>query len=300
MKKRFISKKSKQIRMKTIFLLGILAISFAVSLSFFASFFSKEKFLHFLLANNLFTETSVSTNIFDFLLEYTIGTTEEDDDYYDGSASKQEYTPDPNPEENKEDPLIYLYNTHQGEEYNGGVLSEYNVIPTVMLAAYRLREQLNNYGLNTIVETNNISEILRSNGWNYNSSYSASKILMTNALEENPTLKYFIDVHRDALPYESSILTYEGKTYAKVLLVIGQNHPGYLSNLALSEEVSNLINSKVPGLSKGVMQKPSSIFNQDFSPNTLLIEFGGQYNKISEINNTVAIVAEVLKEVITE
>ena len=221
-------------------------------------------------------------------------------DYYDGSTSKQEYTPDPNPEENKEDPLIYLYNTHQGEEYNGGVLSEYNVIPTVMLAAYRLREQLNNYGLNTIVETNNISEILRSNGWNYNSSYSASKILMTNALEENPTLKYFIDVHRDALPYESSILTYEGKTYAKVLLVIGQNHPGYLSNLALAEEVSNLINSKVPGLSKGVMQKPSSIFNQDFSPNTLLIEFGGQYNKISEINNTVAIVAEVLKEVITE
>ena len=37
MKKRFISKKSKQIRMKTIFLLGILAISFAVSLSFFAA-----------------------------------------------------------------------------------------------------------------------------------------------------------------------------------------------------------------------------------------------------------------------
>ena len=43
----------------------------------------------------------------------------------------------------------------------------------------------------------------------------------------------------------------------------------------------------------------NGIYNQDFSPNTLLIELGGQYNSINEVNNTVLVLAEVLKEVIT-
>ena len=42
----------------------------------------------------------------------------------------------------------------------------------------------------------------------------------------------------------------------------------------------------------------NGIYNQDFSPNTLLIEIGGQYNSISEVNNTVEVLAEVLNEVI--
>ena len=209
----------------------------------------------------------------------------------------------PAPEENKENPLIYLYNTHQGEEYNGGILSEHDIVPTVMMATYSLREQLNKYSLNTIVETNQISEILKINNWNYASSYKASRLLMTSAYEKNPSLQYFIDVHRDAIPYESSIITHENKVYAKVLFVVGEDYDKYLANLSLAEKLSNALNQKVPKISRGIMKKGGSgvngIYNQDFSPNTLLIELGGQYNSINEVNNTVLVLAEVLKEVIT-
>lgn len=304
MRKKFVSKKKTRNRIKFFLLFVLVAISFSVCLSFFSSFFSQEKIVQFLLKNNLYTESStVETDLFDFLLDYTIGRQELKDEEYDGSTSKQEYTPDPAPEENKENPLIYLYNTHQGEEYNGGVLSEHDIVPTVMMATYSLREQLNKYSLNTIVETNQISEILRANNWNYASSYKASRILMTSAYEQNPSLQYFIDVHRDAIPYESSIITYQNKVYAKVLLVVGEDYDKYLANLSLAEKISNALNQKVPNISRGIMKKGGSgvngIYNQDFSPNTLLIELGGQYNSINEVNNSVLVLAEVLKEVIT-
>ena len=36
------------------------------------------------------------------------------------------------------------------------------------------------------------------------------------------------------------------------------------------------------------------IYNQDFDPNTILIEVGGQYNYIEEVNNSLKVFANVL------
>ena len=303
MRKRFISQKKTKFRLKFFLIISLIVISFATCLSFFSSFLTQNKINDFLLKSNLLTDSSeVETDVFDFLLDYTIGKQEYQDEIYNGEESKAEYTPDPNPSENASSPVIYLYNTHQGEEYNGDVLSEHDLVPTVMLAAYRLRETLNNEGINTMVETNKISEVLKINNWNYASSYQASKLLLNDALNKFSTLKYFIDIHRDAIPYESSILEYNGKTYAKILFVIGVDHEGYLENLNLAEKLSQVLNQKVPNISRGIMKKGGNgvngIYNQDFSANTILIELGGQYNKISEVNNTINVLSLALKEVI--
>ena len=303
MRKRFISQKKTKFRLKFFLIISLIVISFATCLSFFSSFLTQNKIIDFLLKSNLLTDSSeVETDVFDFLLDYTIGKQEYQDEIYNGEESKAEYTPDPNPSENASSPVIYLYNTHQGEEYNGDVLSEHDLVPTVMLAAYRLRETLNNEGINTMVETNKISEVLKINNWNYASSYQASKLLLNDALNKFSTLKYFIDIHRDAIPYESSILKYNGKTYAKILFVIGVDHEGYLENLNLAEKLSQVLNQKVPNISRGIMKKGGNgvngIYNQDFSANTILIELGGQYNKISEVNNTINVLSLALKEVI--
>ena len=44
-----------------------------------------------------------------------------------------------------------------------------------MISSYILREKLNNLGINTIVETNNMKEFLVKNGYKYNMSYHASE-----------------------------------------------------------------------------------------------------------------------------
>ena len=305
MANRFKGKRKKAVRFHVYFICFFVILSFAFFLSYFSSFFSKESVLTFMLNTNLFSskhQEHQEQDIFDFLLDYTIGRQELTEDEYDGSLSPQEYTPDPTPEENKENPVIYLYNSHQGEEYTGDTLDSHDVVPTVMLANYRLREELNLLGLNTIVETNPITEVLTANGWNYASSYAASKLLMQDALEKNSTLEYFFDIHRDSISYESSVTTYEGKTYAKILFVIGTDHENYEQNLTFAEKLNTILNQKVPNLTRGIIKKGgdgvNGIYNQDFSPNTLLFEIGGTYNKISEVTNTVHVLAESLKELI--
>lgn len=47
-----------------------------------------------------------------------------------------------------------------------------------MISSYILREKLNNLGINTIVETNNMKEFLVKNGYKYNMSYHASEYLL--------------------------------------------------------------------------------------------------------------------------
>jgi len=299
MKKRFKGKKQKG-RGKTILFLFLIITSFAVSLSFFSAFFQKEEVLNFLIESTLQPNQKKGTTLMDFLLDYTIGRKDIEEEVL--TFSEGEYIKDPNPEENKKNPIIYIYNTHQSEEYKGDDLQEHDITPTVMHLSYKLREELNKKGINTIVETNPITEILRMNNWNYASSYKASKLMMQDAYEKNPTLKYFIDFHRDAIPYESSVATIGNKKYAKVLFVIGTDHEGYEENLSLAEKINEKLEKKAPGLSRGITKKGGAgvngVYNQDFSSKTLLFEIGGQYNKISEVNNTVNILAEVLKEVV--
>lgn len=51
-----------------------------------------------------------------------------------------------------------------------------------MMASYILREKLNRNGISTIVEENDVTEFLKTNNWNYASSYKVTKLLMQDAL----------------------------------------------------------------------------------------------------------------------
>lgn len=215
-----------------------------------------------------------------------------------------EYVEDPSPKTNMQDPLIYIYNTHQTEGYSKAGVSEYDIEPTVLFASYYLREKLNDYGLPTIVETNNIGEVLRINGWNYSSSYEASRYLFLNALEKYKTLSYFLDIHRDSIPHNTSTTTSNNKNYAKILFVIGKEHPNFEQNLKLANHLNEKMKQKISTISRGVIGKEgknvNGIYNQDLHPNTLLIEIGGMENTITEVTNTMELLAQSLKELTEE
>ena len=65
---------------------------------------------------------------------------------------------------------------------------------------------------------------------------------------------------------------------------------------------SELLNEKIvafdDSLSRGVLKKDNAgangIYNQDFDPNTILIEVGGQYNNIEEVNNSLKVFASII------
>lgn len=203
-----------------------------------------------------------------------------------------------------EKPLIYIYNTHQTEEYTPSSFVEYSVTPTVQMNNYILEEKFEERKYQTIVEEKNIKEVLNKNGWNYAGSYQASRVLLEQARTNYPSLKYFIDVHRDSLPKERTTVTIDNKNYASILFIVGLENPNYAENLAFTEKINNKINEKYPNLSKGIYKKQgkgvNGIYNQDFSPYTILVEMGGPGNKIDEVLNTSLAFAECFLEVIDE
>ena len=76
-----------------------------------------------------------------------------------------------NPLKDKENPVIYLYNTHQLETYSNSGFENSNVNPNVLMASYLLAESLNKSNINTIVEDTNINEFNRISGINDNDFY---------------------------------------------------------------------------------------------------------------------------------
>lgn len=202
--------------------------------------------------------------------------------------------------ENK--PIIYLYNTHQEEKYSKEYLEIYNITPTVLTASYILEENLNKLGLQTITEEKKISSILKENNLSYKDSYEASRILMTNAKNIYPSLSYFIDIHRDSSAKEKTTIEIQGKSYARILFVIGKEHENYKENLELANKINDELKNFNELISRGVYIKEgiyvNGIYNQDFNPNTILIEIGGVDNNIEEVNNTMEILANALTNTI--
>ena len=165
-----------------------------------------------------------------------------------------------------------------------------------------IKEKLNEQDIPTIVETANIKEYLDKNKLKYKYSYNASKHFMKIAKTKNKSLNYFIDLHRDSVKKNLTTLTYKNKKYAKVMFIIGADHDNYKQNLKLAENINNALTLKIPGISRGVLKKSgrnvNGIYNQDFNPNTILIELGGIDNTIEEVNNTMEVLAVVLSNYI--
>lgn len=208
------------------------------------------------------------------------------------------------PEIVNKEPLIYIYNSHQTEEYKASTFAEYDVRPSVMMADYILEEVFQKNSYPTIVEERRISEVLANNNWKYVYSYRASRVFLEDVIVMHPSLKYFIDVHRDSLEHDRTYINIEGKDYARTIFLIGLENEGYEENLAFTEKINNKLNEKYPGLSKGIYKKGgptvNGVYNQDFSNRAILIEIGGYESTTTEVLNSTLAFAECFLEVINE
>ncbi len=188
-------------------------------------------------------------------------------------------------------PLVYVYNTHQTEAY-----FDYSIYD----AAKYLTDKLKEVGISTYFEEQSIKTFLDSNNLKYYMSYKASRKYLDEAKIKYPNIKYFFDIHRDSVSKKISTLTHDGKNYAKVLFVVGTDNPGSQNNKKNAEKLNEIIKSKVPNISRGIVYHGgkgyNGIYNQDVSENVFLIEVGGKDNTKEEVLNTV----EVLKESILQ
>ena len=199
----------------------------------------------------------------------------------------------------QEEPIIYLYNTHQKEKYANGSLGVYELNPTVLSASYLIKDMLEENNIKVIVEEKDIIKTMKQKKYNYDQTYLITRDLLKKNIKKYPSLKYFIDIHRDSISKKSSTITINKKTYAKIMFVAGMKNKNNAKNLEFMEALNTKLTKKYKGISRGIYKK-NYVYNQDVNPGVILIEIGGQDNTMEEVYNTCNAISKALIEYIGE
>lgn len=185
---------------------------------------------------------------------------------------------------------IYIYNTHQGEKYANKSVKE---------GSRYLMEQLKQRGYEVNYETNDFELYKAKNNIDYKYSYNVSKKYINNAVKKHGQYDLVIDFHRDSIKKSLSTITYENKSYAKLMFVVGKGSSNYKNVKKMSSELSNMLNEKIPKISRGIYIKQSH-YNQDTTKNMVLIEVGANENTYEEIQNSLNILTLVIDEYLSK
>ena len=306
MKKKFISKRRKHKKLKFKFLLFLLLFILSIYKSFRYLLKSNIK-----IDNKEFVELLLTNNIEENKITKFIGIINKNykpvnllsTNYFELVDTRKKKINTNNNSNSSILPLIYIYNSHQTEEYLPSNFIESEVKPTVMMADYIMEDIFNKNNFNTIVEERSIKQKLNENNWKYYRSYDASRIYIDDTKTNNPSIKYFIDVHRDSLKRDKTTVEINGKSYAKTIFLIGLENDNYNENLEFTTKINDKLNEKYPNLSKGIYKKGgegvNGVYNQDNSKYTILLEIGGPENNTTEVLNSTLAFADCFMEVIS-
>lgn len=199
--------------------------------------------------------------------------------------------------------IVHIIHSHSRESFlpelkNTDVAFHQSV--NITLVGERLGQELEKSGIGVEVDKNDIGDMLSKRGWEYGQSYDASREIVKEAMGTNDDLEFYFDLHRDGQKRKITTVTINGVEYARTMFVIGANHPNYEKNLQIATKLNDMMDSKYPGLSRGVIQNSGAgtngRYNQDLSANSILIEFGGVENTLEEAYRTTKAFAEVFSE----
>jgi stage II sporulation protein P len=201
---------------------------------------------------------------------------------------------------------VHLYFTHTRESYlpylegvtnpDSAMHSEVNVTKVGDM----VKKNLEDLGIGTSIDKTDVIQTLHKKGLDYWAAYQESRPLVQAAMTSNKDLLYLVDIHRDSQRRAVTTGTINGKSYAKLAFVVGEEHPNYEQNLKVATELHKLLEAKYKGISRGVIAKKGSgtngKFNQDLSSNAMLLEFGGVDNTFEELERSAQAFAEVFAE----
>lgn len=125
----------------------------------------------------------------------------------------------------------------------------------------------------------------------YNDSYDRSRETVKNILEENPSIKIVLDIHRDAIERESGeriapVAEINGKNAAQVMIISGcddgtMDMPNYLKNFRFAAMLQQQLESDYQGLTRPILFDYRK-YNQDLTTGSILIEVGGHANSVDQ------------------
>lgn len=202
------------------------------------------------------------------------------------------------PEVPQGEPLVGIYNTHTGETYEltDGTDRLEGKRGGVVKAAASLEKALKEkHGIMTVRSDTIHDE-------KFTQSYSKSEETAMQMLKDYPALKVIIDVHRDEVARERTVVNINGEEVAKVILVVGTDatleHPNWKKNYAFAQQIIDTMNKMYPGLARGSgLLVKNGRYHQQLHDHAILIEIGSDKNSTPEAERSAQLMADVIAEV---
>ena len=192
------------------------------------------------------------------------------------------------------DPQVLILHTHATETYQTWDTPVYDPDFTartkdttlnMCAVGEAMTKVLNDAGITTLHDTT------LHDSPSYTESYARSAQTARRYLEEYPSIKVVLDVHRDAMESGDArvrpLTTLDGQPTAQVMIIAGCNNggtvqlPNWRLNLCFAAKWEERMEMLYPGLTRPVLCG-YRFYNQDVSPGALLIEIGGHANTVQQ------------------
>lgn len=125
----------------------------------------------------------------------------------------------------------------------------------------------------------------------YSAAYTNSRKSVEDYLQEYPSIRIVLDLHRDAAlnadgSQFATSATVNGEESAQIMLLAGTdslygNHPNWKENLSLALKLQVLLEKAHPGITRRTVLR-GSVFNQDLCGGMLIVEVGTAGNTLQE------------------
>lgn len=137
----------------------------------------------------------------------------------------------------------------------------------------------------------------------YNGAYDRSAVTIRKYLEQYPTIKIVLDVHRDAILRAEDVtvkpvVEIGGKKAAQLMIITGcedgtMNVPNWPENLRFAASLQDAIEQKYPQLTRPIFFCYRK-YNMDLTTGSLLLEVGSNANTLEESIYTAEMVGDAL------
>ena len=210
---------------------------------------------------------------------------------------------------NTDEPQVLIYHTHTTESFEPYVREHYDTSFN-----YRSTDETKNIvmvgdAIQAELEAKGIGVI---HAWSihdypsYNGSYDRSRETIVPILEQYPSIKVALDIHRDAISGDGFIyqpyVEIDGKEAAQIMIISGCDDgtlgmPEYMKNFHFACSLQQQIEGDFSGLTRPILFDYRH-YNQDLTTGSLLIEVGSHGNTLEQVQYSGQLIGRSLAELL--
>lgn len=208
-----------------------------------------------------------------------------------------------------DEPLVLIYHTHTCESFEPFVRDEFDVnfnfrttdeTKNMVMVGNAIQAELEAQGIGVIHST----EI--HDHPSYNGAYDRSRATIMPILEEYPSIRVVLDIHRDALGDDSCayqpFIRVDGKEAAQVMIISccddgTMGMPNYMENFHFACNLQQKLETDFPGITRPILFD-YRCYNQDLTNGSLLIEVGSHGNTLEQSQYSGQLIGKSLGELL--